>query len=215
MQVNGLTGLVDARAKRGYSAQAESLGRYVGPRYSSTASDTMPPARGLALSYIGELRALVGTRPLILPGAAVIVVDSRQQILLLQRADTGGWGLPGGFMDPSETLEETARREVMEETGLEIDDLSLMHVFSGPAQYFRYPNGDEVFNVTTVYTATSRDWSYRLDPQEVAAAELFAVDRIPSELIAPEVPILEYYAKNCHAFSVTLGARRSDVSDFP
>ncbi|WP_049564753.1 NUDIX hydrolase [Streptomyces sp. SBT349] len=147
------------------------------------------------MSYIGELRALVGTRPLILPGAAVIVVDSRGHVLLLQRADTGGWGLPGGFTEPGETLEETARREVMEETGLEIRDLSLMHVFSGPDQYFRYPNGDQVFNITTVYTATSRHWDYRLDPREVAGAELFPVDRIPADLIAPEVPILEHYAK--------------------
>ncbi|MFI9626398.1 NUDIX hydrolase [Streptomyces sp. NPDC052042] len=125
----------------------------------------------------------------------MIVVDSHRQILLLQRADTGGWGLPGGFMDPGETLEETARREVTEETGLEIENLSLMHVFSGSDQYFRYPNGDQVFNVTTVYTATSQDWNYRLDPQEVAAAELFPLDRIPADLIAPEVPILEHYAK--------------------
>jgi ADP-ribose pyrophosphatase YjhB (NUDIX family) len=147
------------------------------------------------LSYIGEMRALVGTRPLILPGAAAIVVDSHRQVLLLQRADTGGWGLPGGFMEPGETLEETAHREVMEETGLEIENLSLMHVFSGPDQYFRYPNGDQVFNVTTVYTATSRDWRYRLDLQEVTAAKLFPVDRIPVDLIAPEVPILEHYAK--------------------
>ncbi|WP_416959413.1 NUDIX hydrolase [Streptomyces sp. Agncl-13] len=147
------------------------------------------------MSYIAEVRALVGTRPLILPGAAVIVLDSHNHVLLLQRADTGGWGLPGGFMEPGESLEETARREVMEEVGLELDGLTLMSVFSGPDQYFRYPNGDEVFNVTTVYTANPRGLNFDLDPREVAAVQFFQIDGIPADLIAPEVPILEHYSR--------------------
>jgi 8-oxo-dGTP pyrophosphatase MutT (NUDIX family) len=147
------------------------------------------------MTYIAELRAQVGTRPLVLPGAAVIVLDSSGRVLLMQRADTGGWGLPGGFTEPGESLEETARREVMEEVGLELDELTLMSVFSGPEQYFRYPNGDQVFNVTAVYTATARDWRLREDPSEVAAAQLFSVDDLPADIIAPEVPILEHYSK--------------------
>jgi hypothetical protein len=83
----------------------------------------------------------------------------------------------------------------MEEVGLELDELTLMSVFSGPEQYFRYPNGDQVFNVTAVYTATARDWRLREDPSEVAAAQLFSVDDLPADIIAPEVPILEHYSK--------------------
>ncbi|MFE6738557.1 NUDIX hydrolase [Streptomyces tubercidicus] len=147
------------------------------------------------MSYIPELRSLVGTRPLILPGAAVIVLDSHRRVLLLQRADTGGWGLPGGFMEPGESLEETARREVKEEVGLELDELTLMSVFSGSDQYYRYPNGDQVFNVTTVYTAQARHWRLQLDPVEASGAQLFAVDDLPDDLIAPEVPILEHYSR--------------------
>ena len=147
------------------------------------------------MTYIAELRALVGPRPLILPGAAVIVLDSSGHVLLMQRADTGGWGLPGGFMEPGESLEETARREVMEEVGLELAELTLMSVFSGPEQYFRYPNGDQVFNVTAVYTATARDWQLSEDSSEVAAAKLFAIDDLPGDVIAPEVPILAHYSR--------------------
>ncbi|WP_413803262.1 NUDIX hydrolase [Streptomyces iranensis] len=147
------------------------------------------------MSYISELRAVVGTRPLILPGAAAIVLNSDGHVLLLQRADTGGWGLPGGFMEPGESLEETVRREVMEEVGLELDDLTLMSVFSGADQYFRYPNGDQVFNVTTVYTAKARGWNFRLDPEEATTVQLFPVDDLPNDLIAPEVPILEHYMR--------------------
>ncbi|WP_405710592.1 MULTISPECIES: NUDIX hydrolase [unclassified Streptomyces] len=126
----------------------------------------------------------------------MIVVDSGGRVLLMERADTGGWGLPGGFMDPGESLEETARREVMEEVGLEVDELKLMNVFSGPEQYYQYPNGDRVFNLTAVYTATARDWSHlKQDPSEVSEARLFVTSDLPADLIAPEVPILEHYTR--------------------
>jgi 8-oxo-dGTP pyrophosphatase MutT (NUDIX family) len=147
------------------------------------------------MTYIAELRSMVGTRPLILPGAAVVATDAEHRVLLLQRADTGGWGLPGGFMDPGESLEDTARREVMEEVGLELGELTLLGVFSGPEQYFRYPNGDEVFNVTTVYTATAHGWHLHLDPAEATTARLFPVHDLPDGLIAPEVPILEEFIR--------------------
>ncbi len=153
------------------------------------------------MTYIAELRAVLGTRPLILPGAAVIVTDANRRVLLMQRADTGGWGLPGGFMEPGESLEETARREVMEEVGLELDELTLMGVFSGPEQYFRYPNGDQVFNVTTVYTARARGWALQLDPEEVTTARLFSVHDLPADPIAPEVPILAEYSRMLQATS--------------
>jgi ADP-ribose pyrophosphatase YjhB (NUDIX family) len=148
------------------------------------------------MAYIAELRSLVGTRPLILPGAAVVVLDTDDRVLLLQRADTGGWGLPGGFMEPGESLEETARREVKEETGLDLGDLTLVTTFSGPEQYYRYPNGDRVFNVTTLFAAKARHYSFELDPEEVAAAEFRTVGDMPTDLIAPELPILEYYSQH-------------------
>ncbi|HLA24624.1 MAG TPA: NUDIX domain-containing protein [bacterium] len=68
------------------------------------------------MGYVGDLRLLVGTRPLILVGAAVIVRDKRGAILLQRRVDNNKWSLPGGALEPGETLAEAARREVLEET---------------------------------------------------------------------------------------------------
>jgi 8-oxo-dGTP pyrophosphatase MutT (NUDIX family) len=54
---------------------------------------------------------------LILPGSVVLIFYEDSEILLQHRID-GGWGLPGGLMEMGGSLEDTARREVKEETGL-------------------------------------------------------------------------------------------------
>jgi 8-oxo-dGTP pyrophosphatase MutT (NUDIX family) len=72
------------------------------------------------MSYVQELRALIGHRLLILAGATVIVRDAAGRVLMQRRSDNGQWGLPGGALEPGESLEETGRREVWEETGVRV-----------------------------------------------------------------------------------------------
>lgn len=136
-----------------------------------------------------------GTRPLILPGSSVVIVDESGRLLLMARADTGGWGLPGGFMEPGESFEQAAVREVREEVGIEVTDLSLLGVFSGPEYYYRYPNGDEVFNVTAAFLARSSDDPvFRPDPGEVLSLRFFDPDRLPPDILVPEQLIVSAYA---------------------
>lgn len=59
------------------------------------------------------------------PVAAVggLVVNAQNELLMVRRAqdpERGKWGLPGGFVDRGETIEEALNREVMEETGLSV-----------------------------------------------------------------------------------------------
>ncbi len=51
------------------------------------------------------------------------------------------WGLPRGAMEPGETLEETAKRELYEKTGLHANNLQFLTILSGYQDYFKYPNG--------------------------------------------------------------------------
>ena len=51
-------------------------------------------------------------------GVGVIILDDSGRILLEKRRDNGMWGLPGGGIEPGESIYETALREVEEETGL-------------------------------------------------------------------------------------------------
>lgn len=50
-----------------------------------------------------------------------------------------------------ETLEQVAKRELFEETGLVAIKLELFNIYSGEKFYYQYPHGDEVYNVVAAY----------------------------------------------------------------
>ena len=79
-------------------------------------------------------------------------------------------------------LEETARRELLEETGLTAGTLERYDVYAGPEEHYFYPNGDEVYNVEFFFSC--RDWSGALKRQEeeVEALRFFALDALPDGL---------------------------------
>lgn len=133
------------------------------------------------MGYIRELRKLVGHRPLILPGAVVLVFNNEGKLLLQHRSD-GGWGLPGGLMELGESLEETARREVKEETGLDIGELKLEGVFSGEEYYLKVANGDELYSVTTVYSTNEYVGELEIDELESIDLQFFSLDQLPDDL---------------------------------
>lgn len=66
-------------------------------------------------------------------GTAVVVRNRNGYILLELRSDNGLWGLPGGRIEPRESVEQAAIREVKEETGLTVKITRLLGVYSGPA----------------------------------------------------------------------------------
>ncbi len=135
------------------------------------------------MGYIMDLRAFMGHRPLIQVGSSVIVEDKQGRILLQLRSDDHCWDCSAaGSMEPGESAEDTARRELLEETGLTAHALELYGVYSGPQEHCVYPNGDEVYNVEFAYAC--RDWSGIPKRQEDEVDELrfFTLDEIPANL---------------------------------
>ena len=105
--------------------------------------------------YILELRKVLGHRPLLQVGASVIVENEKGEILLQKRADNRCWGYAGGSLELDEVVEDAAKRELLEETGLIALEMELFGVYSGKDTHYVYPNGDEVSNVDIVFLCKS------------------------------------------------------------
>ena len=97
--------------------------------------------------------------PFIQTGAAIIIRNENGQILLQERTDRNKWGLPGGCQDLGEDLRVTAVREAFEETGIKLDpnSIELIDTLSGESRKNSYPNGDIVYNNTSLYLADISD----------------------------------------------------------
>jgi 8-oxo-dGTP diphosphatase len=99
--------------------------------------------------------------------------DGRLHVLLVRRGVApfaGMWAIPGGFKRPSETLDEAAKRELAEETG--VDSASLLTQFGA----YGDPGRDPRMNVVTVaYLAVLRDVGGTVAGTDAAAAALIPV----------------------------------------
>jgi ADP-ribose pyrophosphatase YjhB (NUDIX family) len=131
------------------------------------------------MGYIEDLRKIVGNQPLILVGVAVTVLNEKGQILLQKRQD-GVWGVPGGFIELGESTKEAGRREVFEETGIEVGKLDLIGVFSGKQHFVKLPNGDEFYPVTVAYvTKDIKGGNLKADGKETIEANFFKPNELP------------------------------------
>lgn len=117
--------------------------------------------------HVAELRRLVGSRPLLLPSAAVCLYDAEGRLLVARHADGGRWGTPGGAIEFGETPAEAAVREAREELGLEVRPEAIVGVFGGPGFETTYENGDEVAYVTTAFACRVVGGSLSFDDGEL------------------------------------------------
>jgi ADP-ribose pyrophosphatase YjhB (NUDIX family) len=146
------------------------------------------------VDYIQHLRQYVGHEPIVMVGAAALIMDDQNRLLLMKRLDSGCWGPPGGAVELGEVVETAARREVREETGLELNEMSLFGVFSGPELFYRYPNGDEVYNVTIIYRARFSGGDVCLNSEHTDWG-WFAPEDIPENVSPPIKPVVEQFKR--------------------
>jgi 8-oxo-dGTP pyrophosphatase MutT (NUDIX family) len=82
------------------------------------------------------------TAPLSIGCSALIFDAAREKILLTRRQDNGRWCLPGGRVEPGESVAEACIRETLEETGLEVRVKRLIGVYSSPHMLLEYADGN-------------------------------------------------------------------------
>ena len=117
------------------------------------------------------------------------VGDDELQVLLVRRGILpyqGRWAIPGGFVLPNESLDEAARRELQEETGVEDVFLEQLYTFGDPG---RDPRGRVV--TVAYYALVSPDRAPPLAGSDAAEARWWPATRVPSPLAFDHDRILE------------------------
>ncbi len=135
--------------------------------------------------------------PFIQTGAAIIIRNDNGQILLQERTDRNKWGLPGGCQDLGEDLRFTAVREAYEETGVKLDpyNIELIDTLSGESRKNSYPNGDIVYNNTSLYLAnvSMEDASNLKGDSETKRLQFFNPNEVPENLM--DADLIKSYLK--------------------
>jgi 8-oxo-dGTP pyrophosphatase MutT (NUDIX family) len=126
-------------------------------------------------------------------GVMVFVIDASGRILLEKRSDCSLWGLPGGRIDPGETIEEAAIREVFEETGLRVKIARLLGIYSDPKEgrIVKYPRSHKTVQLVDscveakVLSGSLQKSGESLDLQFFTSSELPAREQIVRVLHKP------------------------------
>ncbi|MBT3322248.1 MAG: NUDIX domain-containing protein [Anaerolineae bacterium] len=142
------------------------------------------------MEYIQTLRQHLGHAPILLVGATVFALNEQNRLLMLMRTDNLMWGVPGGGIELGEKVEEAARRETQEETGFEVGEMTLFGVFSGEGMYYKYPNGDEVHNISIVYLTRDLRGKMNINPEEHSGYQYFPLDALPENISPPLMPAI-------------------------
>ena len=109
--------------------------------------------------------------------SATIFNVERKKVLLTCREDNGLWCLPGGHMEPGESVEECCVREVFEETGLKVRAMRLTGVYSNPDQLVVYPYGNQAHFVVLNFEVEVVDGKLGLS-DETSEVGYFTLDEI-------------------------------------
>ena len=157
--------------------------------------------------YFKRIRLHLGSQCILLPGVRAIILNDRQEVLLQHRTDLNCWGLPSGSVELDETALDALKREVREETGIEVHHAEPMALYSGPSQRFRYPNGDEVQGFAVAFIV--RDWTGEPQADGVEGSEVrfWPIDALPVDLVAIHARTLGDFAEYCGDFIVPQESR--------
>ena len=133
--------------------------------------------------FILALREKIGHEQLWLPGVSVVVVDEAGRLLLGRRSDNSQWSVISGIPEPGEQPGAAAGRECLEETGVAIELLGLVHVGAGTPKTF--PNGDRCVFMDIDFAArpAAGAQAARVADDESLEVGWFAPDELPEPLM--------------------------------
>ena len=120
--------------------------------------------------------------------AAGIITNDEGKVLILDhvlRSTASGWGVPGGFISPGEQPEDALRREIAEETGLQLDDIRLFRCRT----LYRH--------VEVIMTAKAIGEA-RIQSREISELGWFAIGDLPAEMHKGEKDLIRKAIEGTH-----------------
>ncbi|MFH1259274.1 MAG: NUDIX hydrolase [Elusimicrobiota bacterium] len=145
--------------------------------------NTLEKIKESVFGYLGYLRRKLGRYPI---PTADIIIEYGDGIILVDRVNPPfGWAIPGGFVEYGESLEQAARREAKEETGLELENLAQFHTYSAPDRDPRFQT------ISTVFTAKGKGrFRAASDAKNIG---VFNPKKLPEKIVFDHKKILEDY----------------------
>jgi 8-oxo-dGTP diphosphatase len=120
------------------------------------------------------------------PTADVLVYVPGRGVLLIERKNVPlGWALPGGFVEYGESVEQAAIREAREETGLEVELISLLGVYSSPERDPRR------HTMSTVFIAQPKDLSTLKAGDDASGTAFFPLGKWPHPVVFDHLAVLK------------------------
>lgn len=121
--------------------------------------------------------------PLML-GVCAVIFNEDGRVLLTRRRDNNLWCLPGGGFETGETVSEAIIREVHEETGLVVEPLHLIGVYSDPHRMSQYPDGNRYHLVVLSFRCQVVDGTPLTSTDETTDIGYFSPESLPELVIA-------------------------------
>lgn len=128
----------------------------------------------------------IGTTARLSVACSGFLFDAQQRVLLVQRRDNARWALPGGMVDPGESLAEACVREVFEETGFETIVTGIVGMSSEPHRVMVYPDGKTFQCVELDFLVTLIGGHWRPSVETSAMAYVGLADLATLDLMETE-----------------------------
>ena len=128
-------------------------------------------------NYIQWIRSKVGHEKIMLVHAGGCIFNEKGEVLLQRRGDCNLWGFPGGTVELGETPQMAAKREVKEETGLDVEVGGLIGIYTD----FNVvcSNGDQFQSILMAFELTAVGGELLCDNHETLELRYFPLNHMP------------------------------------
>ncbi|MGG0175779.1 NUDIX domain-containing protein [Gottfriedia acidiceleris] len=134
------------------------------------------------MNYCDTMRKKIGNNPLIIVRPSIAILNHNGEILL-NRYIGGIWSIPGDILQLNESVEECLERNVFNDIGLTIKQLTLFGVYSGMELINRVEeSGDEYQTVAIGYLCTEYDGQIMPDQNQGIEAQFFSLNDLPKDM---------------------------------